>query len=116
MSEYLDQFQRFSEGISRTSQQGVQAAYRKITEAQRAQAVSAQNQAKARRKQELDLYKDLYGKNRLSMADWQQADIEMQSQTLLDDWKNQRISDEEMMKELQSIGTAAAQYHEPWRS
>lgn len=116
MSEYLDQFQRFSEGISRTTQQGVQAAYRKITEAQRAQAVSAQNQAKARRKQELDLYKDLYGKNRLSMADWQQADIESQSQTLLDDWRNQRISDEEMMKELQSIGTAAAQYHESWES
>ena len=116
MGEYLDQFQRFSEGISQTSQQGIQGAYRKINEAQRAQAVSAQNQAKARRKQELDLYKSLYGKNRLSMADWQQADIDMQSQTLLDDWRNERISDEEMIKELQSIGTAADQYHKSWES
>ena len=116
MGKYLDQFQRFSEGISQTTQQGVQSTYRKITEAQRAQAVSAQNQAKARRKQELDLYKELYGKNRLSMADWQQADIDIQSQTLLDDWRNEKLSDEEMMKELQSIGTAANQYHKSWES
>lgn len=115
-NDYLNQFQRFSEGISQTTQRGVEGTVKRMTEAQRAKAVSVQSAAKERRKQELGLYKELYGDKRLPMADWQQQDIEFQSQALLDGWKNQNISDEEMMKEIQSIQTAAAQYNKAWES
>lgn len=110
MQNYLEDFQRLSGQITASARGGISKGFEMMSEFDRAQALSAQKSAAARRKQEGDLYKSLY-KDRKTMFAWQTKDIDSQSNALVSAWENQSISDEEMMREIQGINTASEEYH-----